>query len=70
MYFTNEGEIKTFPRSAKGERIHYQQTCITRNEKKENYTKWQSGSTKKKKSTRNDYFVGKYKLHLLLFKSL
>jgi len=48
MYFKNEGEIKTFSRCAEGERIHYHQTCITRNEKKENYTKWQSGSVPKK----------------------
>lgn len=44
MYFKNEGEIKTFPRCAKGERIYHQPTCITRNvKKKENYIKWKPG---------------------------
>lgn len=71
MYFKNEGEIKTFPRCAKGERIYHQPTCITRNVKKRKITL--SGNLdlyKEMKSTRNSVYVGKCKLPLLLFKNL
>lgn len=59
MYFKNEGEIKTFPRCAKGERIYHQPTCITRNvKKKENYIKWKPGFIQRNEEHQKQYLCG------------
>lgn len=71
MYIKNEGEIKTFSRCTKAERIYHQPAYITRNVTKRKIIS--SGNLdlyKEMKSTRNGIYVGKCKLLLLLFKSI